>query len=203
MRAAAALHAGVRRPATTPAVASRAYHGYISARPCRYAPIDAVCRASHQLLKLLVSANRRCADVLQTVGAVDLLLRQMASGWSPPVIEVFDALMRRGKGVAEGRHLNKSDVKALVDQIHAAAISANLGEFRPDDARGPAQLLGFLSSVCETDGRAHDPRMIRARSADDPHSEDPRTVRGKFLRGRKIFGQTENFLTDGLGRSDQ
>ena len=115
-----------------------------------------MCRASHQLLKLLVSANRRCADVLQTVGAVDLLLRQMASGWSPPVIEVFDALMRRGKGVAEGRHLNKSDVKALVDQIHAAAISANLGEFRPDDARGPAQLLGFLSSVCETDGRAHE-----------------------------------------------
>ena len=30
-----------------------------------------------------------------------MLLKQLPSGWNPPVIEVFDALMRRGEGGEE------------------------------------------------------------------------------------------------------
>ena len=77
-----------------------------------------------------------------------MLLKQLPSGWNPPVIEVFDALMRRGEGGEEaGKQLYdgtrlvhrashaqpqtphpaplhppllryKSDIKQLVDQIH-------------------------------------------------------------------------------------
>ena len=42
--------------------------------------------------------NRRSADTLQSIDAVELLLDQLPSGWNPPVIDVFDALMRRDRG---------------------------------------------------------------------------------------------------------
>jgi hypothetical protein len=74
-----------------------------------------MCSLAHNLLKLLIKRNRRCADALQSVDAVqrpleqlhphphpnpnpspspkpdqvELLLEQLPSGWNPPVIEVF------------------------------------------------------------------------------------------------------------------
>ena len=81
-----------------------------------------MCSLAHNLLKLLIKRNRRCADALQSVDAVELLLEQLPSGWNPPVIEVFDALMRwEEKSAASGGggsyQLYKSDIKALVDQV--------------------------------------------------------------------------------------
>jgi len=48
-----------------------------------------MCSLAHNLLKLLIKRNRRCADALQSVDAVELLLEQLPSGWNPPVIEVL------------------------------------------------------------------------------------------------------------------
>ena len=90
----------------------------------QWAAVNEMCSLAHNLLKLLIKRNRRCADALQSVDAVELLLEQLPSGWNPPVIEVFDALMRldmHGASDAKGGggyQLYKSDIKALVDQIH-------------------------------------------------------------------------------------
>ena len=93
-----------------------------------WAGVNEMCSLAHVLLKLLIKRNRRCADTLQSVDAVELLLEQLPSGWNPPVIEVFDALMRSDVQASEakgggakgggGYQLYKSDIKALVDQIH-------------------------------------------------------------------------------------
>ena len=88
-----------------------------------WADVNEMCSLAHNLLKLLIKRNRRCADTLQSVDAVELLLEQLNSGWNPPVIEVFEALMRSDVQASDakgggGYQLYKSDIKALVDQIH-------------------------------------------------------------------------------------
>jgi len=92
-----------------------------------------------------------------------VLLKQLPSGWNPPVIEVFDALMRRGEGGEEaGKQLYKSDIKQLVDQIHKelrkVGQTVGVGEAggRRSGGHAPSELVDFLSSVCVTDNRGHE-----------------------------------------------
>ena len=61
-------------------------------------PLNEVCELCHAVLRSLVRGNPRCADQLQSIDAVNKLLDQLPTGWAPPVVEVFDALMRRGAG---------------------------------------------------------------------------------------------------------
>eukprot|EP00966_Prymnesium_polylepis_P027693 640325-Prymnesium_polylepis.1 len=70
----------------------------------KFAQVNYMCQLCHNLLKLTVANNSRSADTLQSIDAVEDLLDQLPSGWSPPVIEVFDALMRRrGEGGIQAR----------------------------------------------------------------------------------------------------
>ena len=103
--------------------ASGQWHG-------KWAPINRMCQLAHNLLRLLVVGNRRCADTLQSIDAVEVLLKQLPSGWNPPVIEVFDALMRRGEGGEEagkqlydGTRLRQGASHAQPHTTHAAPPS--------------------------------------------------------------------------------
>ena len=50
--------------------ASGQWHG-------KWAPINRMCQLAHNLLRLLVVGNRRCADTLQSIDAVEVLLKQL------------------------------------------------------------------------------------------------------------------------------
>ena len=63
------------------------------------------------------------------------LQRQLPTGWAPPVVELFDALMRHKTGT-DGPELYKSDIRRMFDMIDT--------ELRKHDAEqaGAAELLG-------------------------------------------------------------
>ena len=114
-------------------------------------PLSEVCELSHALLRVTIAGNNRCAEQLQTLDAVETLLAQLPTGWAPPVVEVFDALMRSDG--AGGNDVNKSDIRNMMDMID--------DELHKVDGVAPAMLLDFLSSVCRTGKHGHE-RMQNA-----------------------------------------
>ena len=116
-------------------------------------PLSEICELCHAVLRSLVRSNNRCAEQLHSLDWTDKLLRQLPTGWAPPVVEVFDALMRHKTG-SGGHELDKSDIRQMVDMIDKELRKA-------DGQAGAAELLDFLSSVCRTEGQGHEKMQIR------------------------------------------
>lgn len=107
--------------------------------------LNEVCQLGYALLRHIVTGNNRCAEQLQSLDAVEKLLKQLPTGWAPPVVEVFDALMRSDSA---GSEVNKSDIRNMMDMID--------DELHKVDGVAPAMLLDFLSSVCRTGKQGHE-----------------------------------------------
>lgn len=99
-----------------------------------------LCKYCHTFIRKLISGNQNVIDSLLDLGAVDVMLEQISTGWNPAISDIFLATSGRSD-----QTLLKKDIKSLVDQVEEAC---NSGDYR-------YEIVDFLSSICAPAGKGN------------------------------------------------